>query len=183
MIPSDLVFNGPFALWPDEAGHWPVEEAAAGPGVYLLTVKVGSQDRAYYIGEAEHIGNRLREHLSSYLAGQYWLYSASSLREGRLEPSWKPPLKAEQVLHQLAVHHAALREMLPLVNVYVARMERPRADRQRVESAMISALRQHQHANVFLENERLSVLVREGQVPVGVHGCSQVLGIPEVLLV
>ena len=101
--------------------------------------------------------------------------------EGVLRRIWTPPEGAESVLHRLADHQAALRPMLSIVRVFVCRAKHERPLRQRIESALITALRKNPAAESFLENERLSVCIVDGHFLVSVVGSQQIFGLPESL--
>jgi hypothetical protein len=181
--PDEVFFSGPFDLWP-RGGCWQPAEFGGAPGVYLLTIPVGDGFRTFYVGEGEWMVSRLRWHLACYLAGQYNLYDPTRLLTGTLQVSWSPKKGEieETTLANLDDHRRKLEEMMRLVRVFLCSLpESTQAIRQRVESAIIKALRDETEANAFLENERLSVNVRSDHKTVAVRQAASLFSIPSTL--
>jgi hypothetical protein len=155
-IPATLHFEGPFPLLPPLGSPWEISRFVT-PGIYLFTVKVGKAYRILYVGEADHVANRLREHIEKYLSGNYWLYQAEDLQKGVRTPVWKPGQPAEITALHITDLHAALAQSLPQFVIFVARADLNKTELRRVESGIILLLRENLEANVFLENYRLSV--------------------------
>ena len=182
-VPAFLDFRGPFPLWPEDKDHWTPGQAAACPGISLFTVKVRGQHRIYYVGEANHIADRLREHLTFYLAGKYLIYDPVALGNGELVRVWVPSTDTEHTLACLEEHRQKLTAMLGLVNIFFAEVHADTTVLCRLESALIRALRRNEEAKKFLENSRLSVARYDDHVLVEVRSASTLFAVPQVLSV
>ena len=160
----DINFEGPFPLQPHEDGQWELGTTGDCAGVYLFTVKCGDSFRIFYVGEARNIRKRMREHLTAYLAGRYWMYSATGLLAGRLDKVWEPRADTEYTLAHLLAHRSALAEMMPVVSIFVAKLDGDQSLRWRVESEIIHRLRGDIYTAAFLENHRLSIAKHDNEI-------------------
>lgn len=156
-FPREVSFIGPLRLWPDDEAAWDLAQSVAVPGVYLFTALVEGEYRIFYVGEAADISNRIREHLTFYLAGKYLIYDASQFALGKLEVKWRPSPLTERTLARIAEHRIKLEAMLRLVYVFFAEIHAGKEALRRIESGIVRLLRADGTASAFLENQRLSV--------------------------
>ncbi len=179
--PLELVFDGPFELWPISSDKWPLKEVASGQGIYLFTIEVQDQYRILYVGEADDVANRLRQHIRYYLSGRYWLYEAEALKQGKLVKTWKPTQDSEVALANFPQLQAALMATLPLIRLFVCRTATDKSSRWRIESDLISALRHSKAASAFLENSRVSVAPGKDCQQVAIRCNSALFELPSTL--
>ncbi len=183
-FPCELFFCKPQNFVLNSESPTTFLDNADGPGVYLFTVQVENLHRVFYVGESQNISVRLREHLANYLSGSYTLYSRSGLEAGRLEFSWtsRGQLR-EQTLARLDQHRALLKEFFAVVGITYAVFPSDQFMRQRVESAILDALRKDPTTGEFLENYRVSVRSDADPHKIQVRCEEPILGLPSKLLV
>ena len=181
-FPTEIVFRGPFPIWPHDEEHWLSRHETSCPGIYLFAIPIQGQWRVFYVGEASNIAGRVREHLSLYLSGKYKLYEAEPFSQGRLVLNWEPSPHAERTLAKLDDHRMKLRAMLSQVSIFFADAGKERSVRQRIESAMIKCLRAQSDSDAILENTRLSVSQKDGHFPIEIRCDSCLLGIQQKLM-
>lgn len=77
-------FHGPLSAL--DEGTCPclfADEMAARSGVYLWTINVNGKERPWYVGQTRRgFGQRMGEHLASFLSGQYTIYDPVALSRG-----------------------------------------------------------------------------------------------------
>jgi len=181
-LPEKLRFEGPFPFVPPVESAWELARFSH-PGVYLFTVRVGESFRVLYVGQGKSVSGRLRGHIEKYLAGNYWLYAAADLMAGKRTTAWTPGQAAEVIASKVSDLHSALRQTLPLLEVFVGVSDMSKSELCRVESALILALRESPKANEFLENHRLSIAYGDAKAELGLESDWPIFGLPPKVLV
>lgn len=180
-VPDSVVLAGPLPIWPDSMGFWAMATEANQPGVYLLTVPVSDSYRILYVGEAGNMADRIRQHIASYLSGEYLMYDGNLLSQGVLKPLWVPSGEVEMTLSKLDEHRSLVVQMLQQVQVFFAVLPATaKRGLQRIESAIIRALRDSDAKN-FLENRRLSIGEAPSATPVQIECKSSLFGLPRTI--
>jgi len=78
-------FRGPFSAVIEDGCRclFTDEEIAKGVGVYLWTIRVEGEERPWYVGQTRRgFGQRMGEHLASFLSGEYSAPDSKSLSRG-----------------------------------------------------------------------------------------------------
>lgn len=148
-------FEGPFSLG-DEAGvrclfH---DDIASRSGVYLWTVPVGEVELPWYVGQTRRgFGQRMGEHVTGFLSGQYAVQDAAALATGRnarasgtavgLWPGVVPSVLANYVA--LADNVQAVVRML---RIHVAPLSDDAHVLNRVEGAIGRFFKNHSEARI-----------------------------------
>lgn len=98
-----LEWRGPRALWSSDLSRCILLDSdAVEPGLYLWTVKVGSEYWVNYVGmSGTSIAQRQRVHIEEFLCGHYWIYDANSLSQGRKEAIYDPNKGLEVFLRKV----------------------------------------------------------------------------------
>jgi hypothetical protein len=142
-IDIPVQFDGPFSLM--EGGPYRslfADEIAARNGVYIWTVTVQNEERAWYVGQTMRgFGQRTGEHVAGFLSGQYTIFDAEALSRGenRLAPTaitgkWPEALPAFlQNIENLIPEILAL---IQILHIHVAPLEGVEYLFDRVEGAI-----------------------------------------------
>ena len=87
----ELTFKGPFS-WTGAGDAPSVFEHPEGQryGIYLWTIPFEGGELVYYVGETwRSFAERLKEHLTQYLAGMYDVFDVGRFLDGRKEILWE----------------------------------------------------------------------------------------------
>ncbi|MBK7902934.1 MAG: GIY-YIG nuclease family protein [Proteobacteria bacterium] len=134
-LPETLELLGPFSLASTGDDHdffaWPFRSPS---GVYIFTVPVAESYKAFYVGMSIDIKWRMREHIRSYLSGQYLLYEPAVICQGSLDPIYTP-CEPEKFLGRAGELLPKALELLRLARIFVLEMPTDTRLLRRVESA------------------------------------------------
>lgn len=149
MLNQTLEWKGPFGHVPNGPNPWFYEQAElkeSPPGVYLQTLLIEDQHFVYYVGEAENLLRRTREHIVGFLGGQYWHYDPVATINSNNKKS-KPYDPASEQYEEFLTRSSELRAMayewLAALQLFVwidAKHELDDRGRKLVESALIRKL-------------------------------------------
>lgn len=144
----NLHFHGPLTFGAGDRCLFESELADASC-VYLWTVRRES-DGAYlihYIGEAESLAVRHREHLINVLGLNYGIYEVAAARRGDLVPVWAGLWRDRSVTAPSVMLEGypglarSAAEYIDAVEVFAARVENDRGLRRHIEGSIARSLR------------------------------------------
>lgn len=149
--------RGPFAAVEGTGARCLFTDPVAGQsGVYLWTIDVGGQQRPYYVGQTRRaFGQRMAEHISAFLSGQYDTLDLGALDRGELRAAWRAgasglgwPQDLPRFLGRPAEHVRAAVEMIHRLRFHVAVVDGDEHLHDRIEGAIGRHLKQHQDRSV-----------------------------------
>jgi hypothetical protein len=181
---EELVWWGPLA-WVG-----PVEHTVHGsrwvnePGVYLWTIPTGPSFTVYYVGETgRSFGERFTEHTRAYLGGEYSVWEPEDfLQKRKVEVwggLWRPERRAlmGEFLANLDRLTPRIAELLKAYRVFVAPMRGSERMRERMEAAIIRAIKLSDPHALLDENLRYrprlpseDPVTYEMRIPVPIEG-------------
>jgi hypothetical protein len=145
---EELVWRGPFDwVGPAErsifGSNWAKE-----PGIYLWTIQTGPSNTVYYVGETgRSFGERFAEHTRAYLGGEYSIWGPEEFLQKRKIELWGGLWRPERK-HLTGEYLANVERLLPRVvellksfRIFIAPMRGSERMRERVEAAIIRAIR------------------------------------------
>lgn len=144
-----LDFRGPFAAVDLEGQRCLfTNPIAAQTGVYLWTIEVGAQHRAWYIGQTRRgYGQRMTEHIGMFLSGQYDTLDAASLAAGVQRVVWRAGpggLRLGEFLRRGEELAPQTLKMINLLRFHVAPFAGPRELYDRIEGGLGRHFKSHQ---------------------------------------
>lgn len=195
MLNLTLEWKGPFGHVPDGPNPWYYEQAElqeSPPGIYLQTLLINQQYFVYYVGEAEDLLHRTRQHIAGFLSGDYWVYDpAATIKSGK-NRKCKPYNPASEQYEGFLKRSSELRAMayewLAALQLFVwidAKHELDDRGRNLVESALIQKLfdQRSEGPGWLCDNVKVSRHTKAGEsvelkmkFPNGI----QVAGLPEL---
>jgi hypothetical protein len=136
-------FEGPFSLG-DEAGIRCLFRDATSikSGIYLWTVPVGEVELPWYVGQTRRgFGQRMGEHVTGFLSGQYAVQDAAALATGRnARPSGTVIGLWPEIIPSVLANYAALAEnvqaVVRMLRIHVAPLPEDAYVLNRVEGAI-----------------------------------------------
>lgn len=136
-------FHGPYgALENADCPCLFTADVALKTGVYLWTIRVNGVERPWYVGQTRRgFGQRMAEHITCYLSGQYKLSDARALAAGEnrlipglVEDEWPRTLPLLLGDYQQRVPH--IMALISLLRFHVAPLDVSSALLNRVEGAI-----------------------------------------------
>jgi hypothetical protein len=146
----EVKFSGPLSvLEAEDAGCLFTQEIGKRSGIYLWTVPVNGRHLPWYIGQTRRgFAQRMGEHVTGFLSGQYTTWDAAALARGenrRIEGSvvgwWPETLPAFLSNYEQLVPHIVV--FLRSLRVYVAPLTGDAHLHNRVEGALGRYLKSH----------------------------------------
>ena len=101
----------------------------------------------------------------------------------RLKGAGQPGKAAEVIASKVSDLQSALRQTLPLLEVFEGVSDMSKSELCLVESALILALRESPKANEFLENHHLSIAYGGAKAELGLESDWPIFGLPSKVLV
>lgn len=176
-------FEQPLKLRPQSEDSWDLSGANFA-GVYLWTIQSNDGFRVFYIGQAQNVAYRTRQHLKSYLCGQYQLHDPQKLADGYLDYTFKSIGTAyEKTLLQLDVQRELLNAMLDKVYIFAARVEGEKSARCTIETALIDHFKKSEFTKSTIENPKVSLRTLKMDVQYVVVAKENIVGLPDKLTV
>ena len=142
-IDVDLRFQGPFSAASGDANRCLfLEPVSVQSGIYLWTIDVGGQVRPWYVGQTRRsFRQRMAEHVSGFLTGQYAIYDPEALSRGEhrlalseIKGVWPQTLPV--VLANYEILFPKIRSLIDLIKFHLAPLDGDGHLHDRIEGAI-----------------------------------------------
>jgi hypothetical protein len=168
IMETELQWKGPYCFWPTQICKSVFRsEYAKSPGLYLWTVKIGEAFLTNYVGiSGKSIRDRLVEHVSKFLGGDYNVYDPSVFSQGKKKSIFLPVSSSKDFpkeykvdfLERLPDLASKVFDMLESIRLFVGPLRVEKRLLERIESAIIKDIRKAEDKTVaeFIDNKRVS---------------------------
>jgi hypothetical protein len=181
---SSSKWDGPYSFLPNQNVPWMYDSAtSAQRGIYLWTINIQKEIRVNYVGmSGSSMLSRQQEHLRMFLTGHYSIYDSAKLQIGEKKPALCGSKGMQKFLKSYDESSKLIFSQLKIMNVHFAAFpETETLTLKRIESTLITKLRETEDTREFLDNPRLSIKLDESKkdIDVRITQLNSFRGLPE----
>ena len=157
--PIDIIWQGPYTLLADSTLPSILDcSDAAHPGIYLWTIPLGDCYLINYVGiSSDNVANRQIHHLKEHMSGSYLVYDPDALARGVKDEIYGPADGFDKFISLIEADAGRVISHLRCFSIFFAKLKLSKVELERIESAIIEALRAHGDVvESFLDNRRIS---------------------------